>query len=181
MWEWEEGGGEWVGERKEGMRETRSCGGDHLVVRDEDDAAFKLFDAVGEGNDRLEVEVVGGLVEDLHTTNGGNEQLGTNGRDKRCATSHVERRTDGVGQVWHGPLTRMCGLEYETAPRATRERCPPERAEAGSVCISDVTPTEWRCERRACSCAYLRGRRQVREGEARRGKGCAGEREHEQA
>ena len=45
--------------------------------------------------------------------------------------------------------TSTCGAVYETAARATRERWPPESADEGSSCISEVTPHECRCERSA--------------------------------
>mmetsp|Transcript_21131 Transcript_21131/g.66141 ORF Transcript_21131/g.66141 Transcript_21131/m.66141 type:complete len:237 (+) Transcript_21131:425-1135(+) len=58
----------------------------------------------------------------------------------------------------------MCGCVYETAARATRERCPPLSAEEGTACCFSSTPHVARCERSACSCAYepSPGKRSIR-------------------
>mmetsp|Transcript_11536 Transcript_11536/g.28274 ORF Transcript_11536/g.28274 Transcript_11536/m.28274 type:complete len:240 (-) Transcript_11536:1568-2287(-) len=51
-------------------------------------------------------------------------------------------------------MTSTCGLRYDVAARATRERCPPERQWMVVVCRSPATPVEASCFLSSCSCPY---------------------------
>jgi hypothetical protein len=70
------------------------------VVRDEDDTSLKLVDRLDEGVDRLDVEVVGGLVEEEHM------------RLLRRQAREDHPRALAAGEVLHGQLMGERGQAF---------------------------------------------------------------------
>ena len=126
-------------------------------MRDEDDAPIKALDAISERCHGLKVEVVGGLVQ--------HEDVRLDVPDEDA----MYRMTEAI-RGHQESITGNQSSTYETAARATRERCPPDKPYAGTVCFTVGTPIRSRCERSSVSCAaepspgnWTRQRRRVRQ------------------